>query len=604
MRKKTLLACLCLPLWLSAQQQLPLTDLSFWQQKGKTNWQIVGDVAAEMDKHEVLTTVAGTGVLANQPTPDNRANLLSIAEYGDVDVSFDFMMANHSNSGFYLMGRYEVQMLDSWGVKMPNSGDCGGVYKRRRYTADKKEVLYEGHAPRQNACFAPGLWQHFDISFQAPRFDANGKKTMNAKLLKVVMNGVLLHENLELTGLTGGPISETEAATGPFMIQGDHGPVAFRNFKITDFKGVAPTMNSVDFKVFYGNFKGNKDFLSKSPDATGTIKELTWEVSKENNEFAEVFSTSLNVPKTGNYTFTLKASGKVTLRINGKDALPESRQYPWTKRTVSVNLEAGKTLVEIMCYKTEGWYAPILGLWINGDDFRPVAYHNFSSLLAGAPHDPILMEARENTVFRSFMDIEKDNESSRIVHGVHVGSPDKLHYTFDMDKGALVQIWKGGFLNAAPMWDDRGDGSSKPMGARLILGNQPSLVTEGSKNTLTDTILPDANYKTLGYEIDDAGLPTFHYQIYGAEVTDVSRNTEGGKFLTRTITNDNKKAGVAVRLAISKDITPLADNTYIIDGKTYYLKLLNGAKATIEKVGNTSILTTPLTDKVQYAVMW
>jgi hypothetical protein len=605
MRITTLCLLLGLPMWLCAQQEIPLNDMSFWNQKDKTNWQIVGDATADLNTHEALTTAAGKGVLANLPTPQNRGNLLSVAEYGDVDVSFDFMMANHSNSGFYLMGRYEVQMLDSWGVKTPNSGDCGGIYKRRRFTADKKEVLYEGHAPRQNACFAPGLWQHFDISFQAPRFDASGKKTANAKLIKVVMNGIIMHENLELTGPTGGPISETEAATGPFMIQGDHGPVAFKGFKITHFNGQAPTINPINFKVFYGNFKDANGFLNnKTPDTTGVISELNWEVSREKNEFAEVFNSSLNIPKTGIYSFTFKAGGNAALKINGTALMPEQRQYPWTTRTASMKLEAGKANVEIMTYKNEGWVAPILGLWVNGEDFRAMSFHNFSSLLAGAPHDPILMEARENVVFRSFMDIKKNNKSRRIVHGVHVGSPEQLHYTFDMDKAALVQIWKGNFLNTAPMWDDRGDGSSQPTGAKLILGNNPSIVTEGSKTNLIDTIYPDAHYRQLGYDINDAGLPTFRYQIYGAEMTDESRNTEGGKFLTRTINNTNSAPNLSVRLAIAKEIIKMNDDTFIIDNKSYYLKVLNGAKTTIEKVGDVSILMTPLTNKVQYSIMW
>jgi hypothetical protein len=138
MRNVVIYVLFCLPISLFAQKELPLTDMSFWTQKDKTNWQIVGDVTADLSKHDAFTTAAGTGVLANLPSPQNKGNLLSIAEYGDVDVSFDFMMASHSNSGFYLMGRYEIQLLDSWGVKNPTSGDCGGVYKRRRFSADKK----------------------------------------------------------------------------------------------------------------------------------------------------------------------------------------------------------------------------------------------------------------------------------------------------------------------------------------------------------------------------------------------------------------------------------------------------------------------------------
>ncbi|MDZ7879303.1 MAG: hypothetical protein U5L45_16600 [Saprospiraceae bacterium] len=246
----------------------------------------------------------------------------------------------------------------------------------------------------------------------------------------------------------------------------------------------------------------------------------------------------------------------------------------------------------------------MLGFWVQSEDLRPVAYHNFTSLMAATPHDPILMEAKENTVFRSFMNIPQNNKTKRIVHAVNVGSPEQLHYTFDMDKAAIVQIWKGKFLNASPMWDDRGDGSSQPMGVKLVLGNHTSIVTEGSKTRLIDSVYSDAQYRFLGYNLDEAGLPTFRYQIYGAEITDESRNTQGGKFLTRTLNNTNNATNMSVRLAVSKDIKDLGNGLFVLDTKGYYVKVLNGTKATIEKAGDMFVLTTPLKDKVQYSIMW
>jgi len=132
-----------------------------------------------------------------------------------------------------VMGRYEVQVYDSFGVekdKYPGI-ECGGIYPR---WINEKNV--EGHSPRVNASKPPGQWQTFDLTFRAPRFDASGKKIANAKFVKVRHNGKVIHENVELNGVTRGAISETEAATGPLRLQGDHGPVAYRNIKIKPLK--------------------------------------------------------------------------------------------------------------------------------------------------------------------------------------------------------------------------------------------------------------------------------------------------------------------------------------------------------------------------------
>jgi hypothetical protein len=130
----------------------------------------------------------------------------------------------------YFLGRYEIQVFDSWGVTQPKHGDCGGIYQR---WDDRREPKgFEGHPPRVNASRAPGQWQSFDVLFRAPRFDASGRKTDNACFIKVIHNGVVVHENVELTGPTRASLFQDEKPVGPLMLQGDHGPVAYRNIWI------------------------------------------------------------------------------------------------------------------------------------------------------------------------------------------------------------------------------------------------------------------------------------------------------------------------------------------------------------------------------------
>jgi hypothetical protein len=200
-------------------------SLDGWQKTGA--WVTAGSVALNKTNERLFAIEPGNGIIVNGPA-GRAVELLTKHEFGDCEVHVEFCIAKKSNSGVYLMGRYEVQVYDSFGVeKEAYPGlECGGIYPR---WANRN---FEGHSPRVNASKPPGEWQSFDITFRAPRFDADGKKIENAKFVKVVHNGAVVHENVELTGPTRAAISGTEAAAGPLRLQGDHGPVAYRNIRI------------------------------------------------------------------------------------------------------------------------------------------------------------------------------------------------------------------------------------------------------------------------------------------------------------------------------------------------------------------------------------
>ena len=114
------------------------------------------------------------------------------------------------------------KLVDAWPQPL--------VFIYPRWTPARNE--FEGHSPRVNASKPPGEWQAFDVVFRAPRFDADGKKTENAKFVKVAHNGQVVHENVEVTGPTRAAAFDDEKPAGPLLLQGDHGPVAYRNIRI------------------------------------------------------------------------------------------------------------------------------------------------------------------------------------------------------------------------------------------------------------------------------------------------------------------------------------------------------------------------------------
>ena len=151
----------------------------------------------------------------------NGGDIITRQNFGSFRLHLEFQLPyipkargqGRANSGVYVQGRYEVQVLDSFGDD-PADNLCGGIYK----TA----------TPQMSASLPPEEWQTYDITFTAPAFDEAGNKVQNARIT-VIHNGNVIHDNIELPACTPGGVSDQEAAEGVLMLQ-DHGNrVRYRN---------------------------------------------------------------------------------------------------------------------------------------------------------------------------------------------------------------------------------------------------------------------------------------------------------------------------------------------------------------------------------------
>lgn len=193
-------------------------DLTGWNLKGpeaKSKWTVGTCRLDEKNPARLEVNKDVGGELIN--AEGGGVDISTVEKFGDCVVDLEFMVPKGSNSGIYLMGEYEVQILDSYGKEKIGQGDLGAIYSAA--------------VARVNAAKKPGEWQRFVIDFQAPRFE-DGKKVANAKFIRVTLNDQIIHEKVDVKGPTPGGLTGKEAATGPLMFQGDHGPVAYRNIKV------------------------------------------------------------------------------------------------------------------------------------------------------------------------------------------------------------------------------------------------------------------------------------------------------------------------------------------------------------------------------------
>ena len=584
---KIILSFLCsiLTIALSAQSNLyKLTPLSLTDLQGFKNppaqWQIVGNITASMND-EVLKGQAGTGVLFDNLDKTNKLtgnkNLFTNFEHSDLYLEMDFMMPKGSNAGVYLQGRYEIQLFDSWGVQHPKHSDCGGIYQR---WIEETKTGYEGHPPRVNACFAPGLWQHLVIEFQAPRFDAEGKKVQNAVMKKVVLNDITIHENVILTGPTRASAGN-EKPVAPLMLQGDHGQVAFRNIKYALLGDYKPTVKDISYAYYEGEFSDFDKLTADKLTRKGTTPAIDCRLADNGNKMGLLFNGTFDIDETGDYQWIIKQNGWTKLSIDGKEIVPPTEAWQEESTPYTSHLEKGTHTFTLGYIKNVPWRKPLLGLFLIKPNKRPFALHSPTSMPDPQPVPQIAVRVENYPKMQRHF---AEHGGKKKTHVISVGNPQGVHFMYDLDQAGLMEVWKGDFLDATEMWYQRGEPqTAEAMGSGVILaGRCPIALIADNNAHLPDTLDPTKSLIFKGYSLDSVKNPTFKFNENGVLWTEKYANTEGGKGLKRSIKASNPTGKkLLYRLAEGGMIADLGNGLYVIDNQKYYVQLDATDKATI-----------------------
>lgn len=455
---------------------ISLKDLSAFEHAPES-WHIVGDVYYEPYEENIAKEEKGIGILINNPTTDLKGNLLTNMEHGDMDLEFDFMLPKGSSSAIYLQGRYGIRLNDSWSEVNSMAHASGAIYQS---SVDNKQTT-QTIPPRVNVCRAPGLWQNLKIFFQAPEFDNTGKKVSNARFRKVIYNGLVIHENIEVLGANFQSLSGDEKPLGPLMFTGNGG-IAIRNIK---------------YKIY----------------------------ENDQSEIKEVTTSSLS-------------------------------PGPWER--------------------------------------------------------PIIVTPEKGTIVQRCF-IEYDQKKRTFC--VAVGEPGQIHYAMDLSQGAIINLWKGKFINATTMWTGRGQEQiAHPLGSEIELSRKPAFaILQNKDEAWPDSMEHKNNYHFKGYQLDEHGRPTFKYLFKGVLIEDKITPENNDKYLTRTlrINSGNDIKDLWFRLAESSQIELLPDGLYGIDDKSYYIKVDSSTKEKplIRKIKDGEELLIPAAlvndqDQLKYSIIW
>lgn len=577
-------------------QQIELDNLEGFEDPGP-NWTIVKNVTSDFQDSTGLEVTPGTGVLVNRMI-NGENDLFTRFEHGDIELDIEFLIPKGSNSGIYFQSRYEIQILDSWLVENPRSYDCGAIYERWDESKPEGEKGFEGHAPRQNASLAPGLWQHFHIKFRAPRFDDSGQKIANARFEEVTLNGLTIHENVELSGPTRGASESDEVSMAPLRFQGDHGHVSFRNFRYKLYGTDTLTTSNVSYEYYEVEtpITALPDFDSLEVIESGAAEVMDVNnLSRRRDGVAFRFTGDLNVIKPGGYLFHLYSDDGSRLFLDNQLVIDHDGKHDLEPKLQLSRLSEGVHSIQID-YFNNNWGKGFMLLYEGPEQELRTLQGLYPYETDSRKERLIVNPEAKPEMIRSFVYHKED----KITHGISVGNPEGIHYSYDLRNGALLKVWRGAFADVTEMWQGRGiEQVLVPPGMALTLPKNALLTHE---NRGQASLNSEVNYQ--GYELDSAGRPVFIYQYGESRILDSYTPLEIG--LKRTVRIEGKYQQLDIPAGSGSYIDWVNQDLIVMAGK-YYIKNLGYAAIGISGDPESSdIFFTlgPDLKMIEYVIIW
>ncbi|WP_341225264.1 hypothetical protein [uncultured Arcticibacterium sp.] len=418
--------------------------------------------------------------------------------------------------------------------------------------------------PSQNVSKETGLWQKVELVY-------NSHDTNSGLLERLVINGVTVSENYFL--------NDAKAMESPLSINLVKGTMAIRNMAYTTLKSKSPiSVSNLKYKIEDSQNSNNSSALS------GTSETMTFNVPHDFKRFVITYTGTLKVSEKDLYAFTVDYQGKGKFKIDGEEVAGSDNIVFRIPETKVIELEAGNHSFE---YEYERvWWSPGFGLFVSGVDFKPYPLHDAKNLPVNKPVGGIYLhtDAAKAKTVRSFVNFDGKKRTKAI----SVGTPQKRHYSLDLENGSLLYVWKGDFADVTEMWYQRGEPQIlQALGQSVKLSGKPSFFQKENDD-----------FKLEEYFLDNKGIPTYLFSLNGSAVSQKLEPVKNG--MEVSLSADKKD--IKYLLAEARTIEKLSDTLFRTD--EYYIELSSATAVKIEQKGEVQRLIGSAQEIESYTLIW
>ncbi len=544
-------------------QKLPQEN---WQIQG-SKWETAGNVVLNPLNTKKSVITPGNGILVAKASSGVLSSGLATQ---DIKLKFRFVLGAGADTRFNL-GNGIAVLLENTGK---TSGVTGSI------SIDNGKII----TPLADAGKSVGLWQTLELVY-SPAKTASESTVIE----KLVLNGLTIHENVFISNQKASSVNDK------FTFDNQQGFFAVKDFEYLQFGNNKPvSLSELSYTLQETNGFDRSFEAKATPPVSGKTPVLSYDVPNDYNRYIINFKGKLKVDEAGKYAFTMDYQGAGHLKIDGKQVTGSKE---WTYRepmTGMIDLTAGEHDFEYQ-YQTIFW-RPAMGLFVSSGKIRPYALHVSSSLPLPEMKGGVFAEPSGDKaqLIRSFV-FFKDKKRTKVIS---VGTPQQVHYTFDLDNAALLYAWRGDFANVTDMWLERGEPQViKPIGLKTELsGRVPFYANGGSP---LDSVDVYREFINTSYSLNDQGLPKFNYKWKNSTFS--LEYTPSGSDLNVSV-NASDYHGFSILLDQGQEIVKIENGLYQVDD--HYIKTDPKLKPEIISAGKSKQLVTGLNKQLNYSIIW